>query len=53
MSKEKIEKFRSLITEEIIKTDFENKKNNSIKYIRISKIDYLKRLLEFLKILGG
>lgn len=47
---EKIEDLKIIITEEIIKTDIENKKNNKENYLKITKIDYLKRLLKLLKL---
>ena len=47
--KEKIELFKQRITEEIIKTDFQNKKNKKEEYIKMTKIEYLKRLHKLLK----
>lgn len=47
---EKIENLKVIITEEIIKTDIENKKNNKEEYLKITRIDYLKRLLKLLKL---
>ena len=46
----KIEDLKVIITEEIIKTDIENKKNKKEGYLKITKIDYLKRLLKLLKL---
>jgi hypothetical protein len=46
----KIEDLKVIITEEIIKTDIENKKNKKEDYLKITKIDYLKRLLKLLKL---
>lgn len=47
--REKIEDYKLLITEEIIRVDIENKKNNKEEYLKMTKIDYLKRLLKLLK----
>lgn len=47
---EKIEDLKVIITEEIIKTDIENKQNHKEDYLKITKIDYLKRLLKLLKL---
>lgn len=49
--REKIDFYKELLTEEIIRTDFENKKNKSESYIKMTRIEYLKRLLKMLKIL--
>lgn len=46
----KIEDLKVIITEEIIKTDIENKKNKKEDYLKITRIDYLKRLLKLLKL---
>ena len=42
-----------LITEEIIRVDLEEKKNDKkhLQYVKMTKVDYLKRLLKLLKIL--
>jgi len=47
--REKIENYKLLITEEIIKTDIENKKNGNEPLLRMTKVDYLRRLLKLLK----
>lgn len=47
--REKIENYKLLITEELIRVDLENKKNNKKEYIKMTKVDYLKRLLKLLK----
>lgn len=47
--RERIENYKLLITEEIIQTDLENKKNGNEPLIKMTKIDYLKRLLKLLK----
>lgn len=46
----KIEELRLLITEELIKTDIENKKQNKQEYLKMTRVDYLKRLLKLLKL---
>lgn len=38
------------LTEEIIKTDLREKKNNSVEIIKIKKIDLLKLVLNFVKL---
>ena len=47
--KEKIEIYKLLITEELIKSDMENKKNNKQEYLKMTRVDYLRRLLKLLK----
>jgi len=47
--REKIENYKLLITEEIIRSDIENKKNNKEEYLKMTRVDYLKRLLKLLK----
>ena len=49
--REKINIYKGYITEEIIKTDFEDKEKKCKTYVKMTKIDYLKRLLNLLKIL--
>jgi len=49
--REKIETYKILITEEIIQTDLNNKKSKKEPLLKMTKIDYLKRLLKLLKIL--
>ncbi len=51
MLTEKIEILKLLITEEIIKSDFENRKTGSEPLIKMTKMSYLKRLMNLLKIL--
>ena len=48
---EKIELYKLLITEEIIKSDMESRKNNKEEYLKMTKVDYLKRLLKLLKLM--
>lgn len=47
---ENIEYSKEWLTKEIIKTDFENKKNNKQTIIQMSKIDLLKFVLSFVKL---
>lgn len=49
--REKIENYKLLITEEIIQTDLDNKKNGNEPLLKMTKVDYLKRLLKLLKII--
>jgi len=49
--REKIEDYKLLITEEIIRVNIENKKNNKEEYLKMTRVDYLKRLLKLLKLL--
>ncbi len=49
--REKIDDYKLLITEEIIRIDIENKKNNKEEYLKMTRVDYLKRLLKLLKII--
>ena len=49
--REKINYYKLLITEEIIKTDLQNKNNGKEEYVKMTKVDYLKRLMKLLKIL--
>ena len=49
--REKIDDYKLLITEEIIRIDIENKKNNKEEYLKMTKVDYLKRLLKLLRII--
>lgn len=41
---EVIEYVKDKITKEIIKTDFQNKKNKKEEYVKMTKVDYLRRL---------
>lgn len=47
---ENIEYSKEWLTKEIIKTDFENKKNNKQTIIQMSKMDLLKFVLSFVKL---
>ena len=38
------------LIQEILKTDFEQKKNNEIQYIKMKKIDLLNLVLKFIKL---
>lgn len=38
------------LTQEIIKTDFEQKKTNQIQYVKMTKIDLLKLVQKFIKL---
>ena len=38
------------LLQEIIKTDFEQKKTNKIQYVKITKIDLLKLVQKFIKL---
>ena len=49
--RENIDYCKEQITKEIIKTDIENKKNGNEPFIKMTKIDYLKRLNKLLKLL--
>ncbi len=45
-----IEYSKDWITQEIIKTDFEQKKTNQIQYVKITKIDLLRLVQKFIKL---
>lgn len=47
---ENIEYSYEWIVKEIIKTDFEQKKTNKIKYVKMTKIDLLKLVQKFIKL---
>ena len=47
---ENIEYSKDWITQEIIKTDFEQRKTNQIQYIKMTKIDLLKLVQKFIKL---
>lgn len=47
---ENIEFSKEWLTENIIKTDFEQKDSGQVQYIKIKKIDLLKLVLNFIKI---
>lgn len=49
--RETIDYIKEKITAEIIKIDFQNKKNKKEEYVKMTKIDYLKRLYKLLKLL--
>lgn len=48
--KENIEYSKEWLTAEIIKTDFEQKKNGQIQYVQMKKIDLLNLVLKFVKL---
>lgn len=48
--KENIEYSKEWLTREIIKTDFEQKKNGQVQYVRMRKIDLLNLVLKFVKL---
>lgn len=48
---ENIEYSIEWLTKEIIKTDFEQKDKGNIQYLRIKKIDLLKLILKFVKLI--
>lgn len=45
-----IEYSKDWITQEIIKTDFEQKKTNQIQYVKMTKIDLLRLVQKFIKL---
>lgn len=47
---ENIEYSYDWLVQEIIKTDFEQRKTNQIKYVKITKIDLLKLVQKFIKL---
>lgn len=47
---ENIEYSYEWIVKEIIKTDFEQKETNKIKYVKMTKIDLLKLVQKFIKL---
>ena len=47
---ENIEYSKDWITQEIIKTDFEQRKTNQIKYVKMTKMDLLKLVQKFIKL---
>lgn len=49
--RENIEYCKEQITKEIIKTDLENKNNGYESLLKMTKVDYLKRLIKLLKII--
>ena len=49
--REKIEDYKLLITKELIRVDIDNKQNNKEEYLKMTRVDYLKRLLKLLKLL--
>ena len=49
--RETIDYIKEKITAEIIKTDFQNKNNKKEEYVKMTKVDYLKRLQKLLKLL--
>lgn len=49
--REIIDYVKEEITKEIIKVDFQNKRNKKVEYVKMTKVEYLKRLYKLLKIL--
>lgn len=47
---ENIEFSKDWLVQEIIKTDFEQKKTNKIQYVKMTKIDLLKLVQKFIKL---
>lgn len=47
---ENIEFSKEWLTENIIRTDFEQKDSGQVQYIKMKKIDLLKLILSFIKI---
>lgn len=47
---ENIEYSYEWIVKEIIKTDFEQKETNKVKYVKMTKIDLLKLVQKFIKL---
>lgn len=47
---ENIEYSKDWITQEIIKTDFEQRKTNQIQYVKMTKMDLLKLVQKFIKL---
>lgn len=47
---ENIEYSKDWLLQEIIKTDFEQKKTNQIQYVKMKKIDLLKLVQKFIKL---
>ncbi len=47
---ENIEYSKDWLLQEIIKTDFEQKKTNQIQYVKMTKIDLLKLVQKFIKL---
>lgn len=50
MLKENLEFSESWLIEQIIKTDFEQRKNGQIQYVKMKKIDLLKLVQKFIKL---
>lgn len=50
--REIIDYVKEEITKEIIKVDFQNKRNKKVEYVKMTKVEYLKRLYKLLKILS-
>ena len=49
--REIIDYVKEEITKEIIKVDFQNKKNKKEEYVKMTKVEYLKRLYKLLRLL--
>ena len=47
---ENIDYSKDWLLQEIIKTDFEQKKTNKIQYVKMTKIDLLKLVQKFIKL---
>jgi hypothetical protein len=50
MLSENIEYSKEWLTQEIIKTDFEEKRTNKVKYVNMSKIELLRLIQKFIKL---
>lgn len=50
MLNENIEYSKDWLVQEIIKTDFEQKRTNKIRYVKMTKIDLLKLVQKFIKL---
>lgn len=50
MLSENIEYSKDWLTQEIIKTDFEEKRTNKVKYVNMSKIELLRLIQKFIKL---
>lgn len=50
MLEDNIEYSKDWLTQEIIKTDFEQRKTNQIQYVKMTKMDLLKLVQKFIKL---
>ena len=50
MLSENIEYSKEWLTQEIIKTDFEEKRTSKVKYVNMSKIELLRLIQKFIKL---